>query len=208
MIQIMATDKASTRMSGEQMLSSAQMIAMAVSSAMSEQLPIIIDKIRDESTDRGGIKALHKSVMDLHSELKTQTVGINQQFDRVREKLSEGTTKMALHAQVLDQYGDRLDSLQDRVYNRSGNTSELQRALRARDPKTDRAEAPMINPKVWNVIVIAAITAVGTGVGTYVVDTFRAGQAATATQAAAAQAATATQAAAVHAPPKLAAQAP
>lgn len=193
----MAQDKASTRMSGEQMLSSAQIIAMAVSSALSEQLPNIIEKLKDETTDHGGIKALHKSVLDLHSELRTQTVGINQQFDKVREKLSEGTTKMALHAQVLDQYGDRLDSLQDRVYNRSGNTSELQRALRARDPKTDRAEAPMINPKVWNIIIIAAITAVGTGVGTYVIDTFRAGQAATANQAAA-----------VHAPPKLAAPAP
>lgn len=155
----------------------AQAIARAVADAITTQLPLLVDQLRDETDDNKGIKALKVSLEGLHVELKNQTVGINQRFDRVQQQLSEGATKFAVHEQRLDQFGERIQTIEQRRYDRGGvyergGTTDLQRALRPLKEK----DAPLISPKVWNILFIAAIGAVGTGVGTYLVDMVRAGQ--------------------------------
>ncbi len=132
-------------------LSMQEMITLAVEGAVSEAL-------------RNNDSSQHAIQIDCRGELKQMrelvTTGfhnVNSRLDDFREQLAVGNTKFA----VLEVQHKHLSDAMVKVDNDRGRPRRSSSPAAAVDPDA----APLINPKVWNALILAVVAALGTGLG-------------------------------------------
>ncbi len=169
----MADERAkSIRMSGETFLNIQEVIQLAVS----EAVETAVRKVVTESDSN-----VHRAQVDCRGELKRmsdtlhsgfQTVGtrldkVDNCIEGFTSALAAGNTKFA----VIEVEQRHLRSTVDEIKSRRANRP-LQ-PLQQLNAQGETEDAPLISPKVWNALLLAAVAAVGTGVGAFVWDKIR-----------------------------------
>lgn len=139
-------------------------ISQAVASAVASSIPEMLRQIRDESSDK-------HELQNVQTALTRQIEGLGTKIDGVRTELADGNTRFALLERDVKDHRERLDEHSDRIYARpAGATSALQPTRQREEKKPD---APLIHPKVWNVLILAVVGAIGTGAGALAWERFR-----------------------------------
>lgn len=106
---------------------------------------------------RGELKRLAESLHAGFVSVNARIDGISTSMAGVTESLASGTTQFAVmevEHRHLRTTVDRLDAARGR------------RTTPLRDPES----IPLINPRLWNTLILAIVTAVGAGVGAFVWD--------------------------------------
>lgn len=133
--------------------------------------------IDDSSTDihraqvdcRGELARLASTLRDGIQSISMRLENMSTRMDDVTTALASGNTRFAVMEVEHKHLKTSVDKLElNGVRSRARSSSEP--FAPSRDPEA----TPLINPRLWNTLILAVVTAVGAGVGAFVWDKVRA----------------------------------
>lgn len=154
-------DRARSGRTGEMLLSMQEIIQLSVESAVS--------KVLDESGKQSARTDCRGELERMSEAIRTGFRLVNDRLDDVKEELATGSTKFAVMDVEHRHLRAAVDGLERQAKGRDTGGHRTQQSPKA-SPDDDR---PLVSPKIWNAMILAAVTAIAGAGGGLVWDRIR-----------------------------------